>query len=158
MIYTIYKNKLILDPLVYEFLNASIVKSGWNIYQPPHFEERSGMLNFSIVGRGADQKTRKSYYYWDESSQERKCIAANFNERFKCFNLEALVGGQTSLDIQEIGKDKGQIIDYLNYDIYVFFGDKCEAGGNDYNLYTKCHEGWHVGSYKDTFNILKTNY
>ena len=154
----IYKNNLSLDPLVYEFLNGAIVKSGWNIYHPPHFEERSGMLNFSIVGRGADQETRKSYYYWDESSQERKYIAAKFNERFKSFNLEALVGGQTSLDIQEIGKDKGQIIDYLNYDIYIFFGDKCGTGGNDYNLYIKCHEGWHVESYQDTFEILKTNY
>ena len=154
----IYKNKLSLNPSVYQFLNDAIVRSKWNNYHPPHFEERSGMLNFSIVGRGAMPKIRKSYYNWDTSVKERVNLAEKFNKRFKNLNIEALVGGQTSLDIQEIGKDKGQIINYLTYDNYIFFGDKCRRGGNDYNLYIKCNEKWHVHSYEDTFKILKNNY
>jgi HAD superfamily hydrolase (TIGR01484 family) len=155
----IYQNKLNLKSEVYDFLLSKLENSPWSVRAEPHFEERSGMLNFSIVGRGADFELRSEYKKWDRENRERETIAEEFNSSFsKRYNLEALVGGEISLDIQQIGKDKGQIIDHLDYDNYIFFGDKCHSGGNDYNLYIKCHEKWEVESYHQTFSILKTNY
>lgn len=155
----IYENELKIPEEVENFLESKIVNSEFKYRKPPHFEYRTGMLNFSIVGRGASRPLRLYYNEWDEMKKERDQIVKEFNNLFnKKYGIEVLAGGQISLDIQKIGKDKGQILDHLTYDNYIFFGDKCEKGGNDYNLYTKSNEKWHVRSYKDTFKILKNNY
>ena len=99
--------------------------------------------------------------------QERSKITEEFNKLFnKKYNLEALTGGQISLDIQQIGKDKGQIIEYIDSGAWtserfwetIFFGDKCDIGGNDYSLYERATEKWKVANYEHTFRILKTNH
>ena len=91
--------------------------------------------------------------------RERAKISKEFNKLFnKKYAIEAVIGGHISLDIQAIGKDKGQAIDYLDYEDYVFFGDKCHVDGNDFSLYEKVEEKWHVKNYKETFRILKDRY
>ena len=125
-------------------------KSGAN-----NFEYRTGMLNFSVVGRDISQEQREEYYQWDLIEQERLKICSKFNQMFKRYDLEACIGGKISIDIQGIGKDKGQIYDYLNmYDHKTFFGDKCEPGGNDFSLYKKCEKGFTVHGWRDTLKIL----
>ena len=99
-----------------------------------HIEERPGMVNFSIVGRNCTQKQREHYFKWDNKHKERKKFAGELKERYKF--LEVTIGGEISMDITEIGKDKGQII-YDLHDIqenFVFFGDKLRPGGNDYSM------------------------
>ena len=103
----VYRNKITLPQEIKNWLNEKIKDSEferkpWARY-PPHFEFRSGMVNFSVVGRGASNALRSYYYEWDEGNRERKTIAKEFNKLFKeKYNLEALVGGQISLDIQEV--------------------------------------------------------
>jgi phosphomannomutase len=50
--------------------------------------------------------------------------------------LEASIGGQISIDIHPKGQDKSQILKDLEGPI-MFFGDKCEPGGNDYPIVEK---------------------
>ena len=40
-----------------------------------HIEERTGSVNFSVVGRNATDIQRKDYYNWDLVNQERHTIA-----------------------------------------------------------------------------------
>ena len=121
-----------------------------------NFEYRTGMLNFSIVGRDIDRSRRLEYSTWDKDKKEREKIAKNFNKLFKNYSLEACIGGEISIDIQKIGSDKGQIFDYLSfYKTKVFFGDKCEPSGNDYSLYKKCEIKFAVHSWLQTASILK---
>ena len=155
----IYENELDIPEEIESFLESKIVNSDFEYRKPPHFEYRTGMLNFSIVGRGASPSLRLYYSEWDEMRKERHNIAKEFNKLFnKKYGIEALAGGQISLDIQSIGKDKGQIIDYLDYENYVFFGDKCGKNGNDFSLYKRLKERWYVKDYEQTFSILRNKY
>ena len=121
-----------------------------------HFEHRTGMLNFSVVGRDISKDIRSEYSNWDKISKEREKIVKNFNKLFKHYNLEACIGGEISIDIQKTGSDKGQIFDYLSfYKTKVFFGDKCKPSGNDYSLYHKCEFKFSVDSWLHTSSILK---
>ena len=121
-----------------------------------HFEHRTGMLNFSVVGRDISKDIRSEYSKWDKISKEREKIVKNFNKLFKHYNLEACIGGEISIDIQKIGSDKGQIFDYLSfYKTKVFFGDKCKPSGNDYSLYQKCEFKFSVDNWLHTSSILK---
>ena len=154
----IYRNNLLLPQEVKTWLDEKVKDSKFEQKRPPHFEYRAGMVNFSVVGRGASTALRQYYYEWNEGVKERENIAEGFNKEFnKKYNLEALVGGQISLDIQQIGKDKGQIIDHLDYEEYVFFGDKCDSGGNDHSLYERATEKWKVANHEHTLRLLKTN-
>ena len=154
----IYRNNLLLPQEVKTWLDEKVKDSNFEQKRPPHFEYRAGMVNFSVVGRGASTALRQYYYEWNEGVKERENIAEGFNKEFnKKYNLEALVGGQISLDIQQIGKDKGQIIDHLDYEEHVFFGDKCDRGGNDHSLYERATEKWKVANHEHTLRLLKTN-
>jgi len=120
-----------------------------------HFEYRTGMLNFSIVGRDIPKSAREEYTNWDKARKERELIVLRFNKLFKHHNLEACIGGQISIDIQAIGFDKGQIFDYLDfYKTKVFFGDKCDSGENDFSLYSRCEFKFAVNNYIETMRIL----
>ena len=66
-----------------------------------NFEYRTGMLNFSIVGRDIDRSRRLEYSTWDKDKKEREKIAKNFNKLFKNYSLEACIGGEISIDIQK---------------------------------------------------------
>ena len=163
----IYENKLDIPTEVENFLKSKVKQSNFEHRKPPHFEYRAGMLNFSVVGRGAAFALRQYYSEWDEMRQERSKISEEFNKLFnKKYNLEALTGGQISLDIQQIGKDKGQIIEYIDSGAWpserfwetIFFGDKCEENGNDYSLAKKVDTVWHVKNHEETFNILSLKY
>ena len=81
-------------------------------------------------------------------------------------DLDAVIGGQISIDIYPKGQNKAQVLDDLIGPI-TFFGDKCEPGGNDYPIAFELEKQFEennrhcivhrVKDYKDTWNILK-NY
>ena len=101
-----------------------------------HIEERPGMVNFSIVGRGANKEQRAEYVKWDKKYNERDNMALyiNYNDdEFK--DIIATVGGETGIDIGPTGSDKSQILkDFNKNDSIIFFGDGIFDGGNDYTL------------------------
>lgn len=129
-----------------------------------HLEFRTGMLNFSIVGRNATMTQRREYNQWDKIHGERKKIANFINKQFP--TLEATVGGSISIDIIEQGQDKGQVINYLDNagaTKVVFVGDKCFPGGNDWGIIRELQktdiafEWYNVDNPEDTLRLIRLN-
>lgn len=145
-----------LYELMYGWLQASkfVARTG------QHIEERAGMINFSIVGRGATLAERKLYVEYDKVNRERETIAHIINTEFE--GITATVGGETGIDIHPTGADKSQILkDFdLSKDKIIFFGDRMDYGGNDYPLAkaNKTGKNYHVKDWKHTWEILKTYY
>lgn len=166
--YIIYSKKFEISANLKEDLLVFVNNSAFPERTSNHIEFRPGMLNFSVIGRNADQKQRKEYFEWDKENQERSSIVEHINRNYQ--NIEAAIGGEISIDIFPRGNDKSQAIDYiLNY-LYpgeiqqiVFFGDKTDPGGNDYSIIKKaetceqlvCHT---VTGPHETFEILKESY
>ena len=129
-----------------------------------HIEFRTGMVNFSIVGRRATLEQRKEYNKWDNLNEERKKIADFINKSFP--TLEASIGGSISVDIIEQGCDKGQVVHYLeNAGVtkVVFVGDRCFPGGNDYGIIRElkksdlAFEWYNVSGPDDTLGLIRLN-
>ena len=110
-------------------LNIILDKSKYPVKAGNHIEKRFGLTNFSTIGRACTQEQRDAYYEWDLVNKERESICWELNERYPW--LEAVKGGQISIDIYERGKDKGQIVSKID-EPFIFYGDHLEPGGNDY--------------------------
>ena len=124
-----------------------------------HYEHRTGMMNFSIVGRNANKKQRQQYVEWDTKVGERNLIADKFNEFW--LDLEARPGGETGIDIGPKGSNKSQILkDFNQTDNLIFFGDRMDEQGNDFPLSNAIVHGvnHHVSDWQDTMKILQENY
>ena len=146
--------------------------SEWRDWYGNHIEERIGLINYSTVGRDCPQEERERYYKWDKVKKEREYFCWKVQELFP--NLEASVGGQISIDIYHKGQNKAQVLNDVR-DNVIFFGDKCEPGGNDYPIVERLEKEaerasdsvfgdlakrkfriHQVKNYKDTWNLLKT--
>ena len=125
-----------------------------------HIEERPGLVNFSIVGRNCNLEERAMYVEWDEHKSERKTIAQAFNKTYTKDGIIAQVAGETGIDITPIGAGKAQILQDFDTEIdeLIFFGDKCEKGGNDHDiaqavgLFGTVHA---VTGWEQTYEIMK---
>jgi len=118
-----------------------------------HIEQRTGLCNFSIVGRNATHTQRQEYVKYDNETNERDNIVKDFNVVF-C-NITSSAGGETGVDIHPVGKDKSQIVnDFNDNDVIHFFGDRMDKDGNDYSLSLKAYKSYPVGSWKDTYNLI----
>ena len=117
----------------HEWLSIKLIESDFSIRSGLHFEHRTGMCNFSIVGRNADSIDRGKYVRYEEENGERGHIAQGFNKLFP--ELQATVGGETGIDIAPRGSDKSQILqDFNESDSIHFYGDAMHDNGNDYPL------------------------
>lgn len=145
-----------------EALNFLLESSQFPIRTGMHIEERPGMVNFSIVGRGATLEQRAEYVTWDRENKERIKIANALNEMFP--EIQVTVGGETGVDIIQRGKDKSQIISHFQEEDskIIFFGDRMDPGGNDYTLSrmvaSNGGELYHVKGFKDTWQVLRNTY
>lgn len=164
LIYQTYNSQLDKGGEVEKWLNAQLKKNKYNEKFPPHIEFRTGMINFSFVGRGCSAEQRRAYNEWDKKNKQRQKTSDLFNETFKKEGFESFVGGEISIDIQAINFDKRQSLSYLReqygYLDFIFFGDKCDKSGNDYSIFKECKQvnRWHVKDWKNTFEILAENY
>jgi len=154
------KNDFVVDYEFKKFLTNHVNSSRYPIKTGSHIEERTGMLNFSTIGRGATLQQREEYYKWDLKYHERILLCEQINHEYP--KLLASVGGQISIDIAPRSNNKSQIADILNkqYDHIHFYGDKMEYGGNDYPLATTITIGnmgtaYPVENYKQTWEVLK---
>jgi hypothetical protein len=112
------------------------------------------MVNFSVVGRGANAEQRQEYVAYDTSTNERNTIATAFNTMFP--DLEAKVGGETGIDISPKGFDKSQIIkDFDKEDTTWFFGDAIYEGGNDLPIANVVKHFRKVDGWKQTMEYLQ---
>lgn len=126
-------NDWVLPEDAHEWLSIQLTESDFKIRTGLHFEHRPGMVNFSVVGRNANNEQRADYFKYDTLTNERNIIAKNFNFLFP--NIKATVGGETGIDISPVATDKAQIIkDFGPQDKTYFFGDRMDEDGNDYPL------------------------
>lgn len=127
-------------------------------------EKRTGMVNFSIVGREAVPELREIYYEWDKKNKDREQLALTIKLDYP--DLDACIGGQISIDIYPKGQDKSQASKWVSQNLkkqIVFFGDKCEKGGNDYpiayDIILESRGTYHnVKSHQQTLEILENKY
>tara|TARA_E500000178_G_scaffold354420_1_gene423304 strand:+ start:3353 stop:4060 length:708 start_codon:yes stop_codon:yes gene_type:complete len=154
------KNDFTMDYEFKKFLIDKVANSRYPIKTGGHIEERVGMVNFSIVGRGATLEQRAEYYKWDKKYYERSLLCSEINNEYP--HLIAQSGGMISIDIAPRGNTKSQVADILNkkYGHIHFFGDKMDFGGNDYPLATTIELGhmgtnYPVSSWQETWEVLK---
>lgn len=142
-----------------DFLNSELTSSSYSERYGNHIEHRGSMINFSVVGRNAKGDQRTRYYEWDRLSCERLSIAEKINLKFPYLSAQA--GGETGIDIIPAGRDKRQVIKYMQGQKVLFFGDRLDDGGNDKPLADVLlqsgtgSEAFHVHSWQETWEMLK---
>lgn len=155
----VYKSSWQLPADLEWILKGKLVASDWRDQTGRHIEQRTGLCNFSVVGRNATPEQRKAYYEWDQRSGEREKIAKLINHCWP--DIEATVAGETGIDIYARGTGKDQIIEQIvKYEPIHFFGDRQDPAGNDFHLARailtnnmgKCY---HVTDWTHTWQLLK---
>ena len=98
-----------------------------------HIEQRTGMINFSTIGRDCTSDERKEYSIWDSKTNERKNLVETLYHKYQ--DLSFNIGGEISIDIHPKGWDKSRAIKLIKSwhpdSKICFFGDKIHQGGND---------------------------
>tara|TARA_R110002124_G_scaffold77130_3_gene206473 strand:+ start:1666 stop:2397 length:732 start_codon:yes stop_codon:yes gene_type:complete len=164
----IHEKEFIVPEKLLSFLGQKIKYSNSPTKTGNHIEIRSGMVNFSTVGRNCTQEQRENYYYWDGEHGERKLLKERIMYMFP--ELDCAIGGQISIDIYPMGCDKSQAISYIkekhdNTPI-TFFGDRLEPGGNDFPVYSAMNQAscapldiaMPVEGWRETMRILQEVY
>ena len=144
-----------------DYLHNRLSSSMFKTRTGNHIENRPGSINFSVVGRNATQEQRKEYSVYDSRTSERKKLTADINSTFP--DIQAVVGGETGIDIFEKGKDKRQVLQYISEKNVIFFGDKMEKDGNDRPLLDEIRRNkrgitYNVTDWQNTYDILYWNW
>ena len=165
----VYRKEFKPPQTLLTYLGEQLRFSEYPIRTSNHIEDRETLLNFSIIGRDCTQEQRDAYFKWDNENGERKKIAKYISDTWP--EIEAVRGGQISIDIYPKGNDKSQIFEHIqkrepDAEEYIFIGDRTEEGGNDYPLakllslkgeqpygYVYQTKGW-----KHTMKILKETH
>ena len=132
----IYDNKFEMTNKLKSSLEVMLMSSQYPHRYGNHIEDRGSMVNFSVVGRNCTQEQREKYYEWDKEKGERRKMSIFLKNKFK--DLDAVIGGQISIDIYPKGNDKSQVLEHIEKlhpkGEIIFIGDGIENGGNDYPL------------------------
>ena len=161
----IYDNKFELTSKLKNTLEVMLMSSQYKHRYGNHIEDRGSMVNFSIVGRNCTQEQREKYYEWDKEKGERRKMSIFIKNKFK--DLDAVIGGQISIDIYPKGMDKSQVLNVIEQERlippseYIFIGDGIENGGNDYPLAelmdnTETCDWYHTKGWEHTKEILES--
>ena len=161
----IYDNKFEMTNKLKSSLEVMLMSSQYPHRYGNHIEDRGSMVNFSVVGRNCTQEQREEYYEWDKEKGERRKMSIFLKNKFK--DLDAVIGGQISIDIYPKGNDKSQVLNVIEQDRlippskYIFIGDGIENGGNDYPLAelmdnTEICDWYHTGGWEHTKEILES--
>lgn len=140
------------------FLLSYLAKLDLPIKRGTFIEYRTGMLNVSPIGRNCSYDERIKFESFDKQNFIRKKLIDELHKKFSDLNLHFSIGGQISIDIFPKGWDKSFCLQFLEnqFDEIHFFGDKTDAGGNDYEIYEdKATIGHKVVSPEDTIKQLR---
>ena len=100
---------------------------------------RDSMINWSPIGRNANNSQRADFVKFDNKfgfRKEYKKILEGWLKHKKLQDeITVALGGSTSFDIYPTGWDKTYATTWLGEHTCWFVGDKCQEGGNDYHLY-----------------------
>ena len=130
----VHKNDHKFPPQLRFELGKILETSDYPVRKGRHIVERTGMINFSIIGRHATPVDRRTYENYDRDYGEREKIVKHLSGMFKEYDFH--IGGKISIDICPKDQNKSQIIEHLPGDSVMFMGDKMQEGGNDYHLAT----------------------
>tara|TARA_Y100000389_G_scaffold54036_2_gene49915 strand:- start:1005 stop:1718 length:714 start_codon:yes stop_codon:yes gene_type:complete len=120
-----------------------------------HVDKRSGLVNFSVLGRPASAFDRNAYISWDEVTEERKTIAWCLNDAFgDQYNFQ--IAGETGIDITKKGFGKEQILKDFDGSV-TFYGDTIKDGGNDYDLAVAINYGLEGFQHEDSSKAIKVD-
>lgn len=158
----IRKSEWILPEWPHEWLTQRLIESAYPHRLGKHFEHRTGLCNFSVVGRNAVGEQRDHYYKWDLIHKERQNITDSFNALFGK-DIEARIGGETGIDVYPKGSDKSQVLqDFDLSDQLVFIGDRTDPAGNDFSIaqavLARKGKVFSVNNWKDTHQVLQSYY
>jgi len=119
-------------------------------------ENRGSQVSYSGLGQNA---TPEAKYAWDPDTKKRQAILSVVFDKIP--ELEARIGGTTTIDVTRKGIDKAygmqKLIDAtgVTKDEILFFGDMLQPGGNDYPVKAFGIESVEVTSWEDTAAKLK---
>ncbi|KAI4291509.1 phosphomannomutase [Pancytospora philotis] len=99
-------------------------------------ELRRSMLNVSPVGRSCSREERQAFYEYDKTHRVRERICRELADVLGRYKLQAVIGGQISIDVFPVGWDKTYCLRHIDAREIVFFGDMTEKGGNDHEIYS----------------------
>lgn len=129
----IRSNEIKISEDLQELLDKFLIESEFPYRAGNHIEVRTGLVNFSIVGRNATVEQRQEYIKWDLNTKERFLIADMLSQSLPEYTTT--VAGETGIDIVRTGSTKKQILkDFSDEDKIIFFGDSCYSGGNDHDI------------------------
>ena len=145
------------DPELMKYLSHELLASKYPHRYGNHIELRTGMVNFSTVGRDCSVGDRLDYSLWDLKHHEREEICTRLRAQFPHLTFE--VGGEISIDIFPNGCDKSQVLKYFPDQEIVFFGDRMDPGGNDHTLAKSIVDNrlgrcYNVSQWTETWTIL----
>ncbi|XP_063991305.1 uncharacterized protein LOC135169853 [Diachasmimorpha longicaudata] len=120
-------------------------------------ELRSGMVNVSPVGRNSTIAERDQFAEYDKEHHIRDKFVQALKKEFPDLGLTFAIGGQISIDIFPNGWDKTYCLRHIDEcDKIHFFGDRCDEGGNDYDIYqSDLTVGHRVTGPADTIKEMK---
>ena len=132
----VYRKEFKPPKSLLKYLEHQLRLSDYPVRAGNHIEDRGTLLNFSMVGRDCTLQQRKDYHEYDKLTGERETIAKHIRENWE--DLDAVIGGEISIDIYPKGNDKSQILEHIierepDANEFIFFGDGIE-NGNDYPL------------------------
>ena len=152
--------------LIEELILSQVHMSTYGIPLTGHFINcRGSLINWCPIGRNADDEERKQFKSLDESESIREEVInelkAMLEQKGLLRKLTIKFGGDTSFDIYPKGWDKTYGLRHFNgWDVW-FVGDRCDVGGNDYELYEACLGQSYVSSgpahTKEIIECIMTN-
>lgn len=119
-------------------------------------EYRTGMINISPIGRNCSREERDEFEQYDHKTNVRKTFVEKLRTEFGD-DLTFSIGGQISFDVFPKGWDKSYCLQFVekDFDELHFFGDKCQPGGNDHEIFADSRTiGHEVRTPDDTIDIL----
>ena len=161
---TVYENSFKYPRDLRKDLKQIVEDSPYPVKTGRHAEERTGMVNFSIVGQNANTTQRADYAQYDKEHAEREQIVTTLKDKYP--KIDFVIGGAVSIDIFNVGNDKSQVLeryfdDVLDHNEIIFVGDRIPFPGNDYALAIALRQhpngsAYEVETWRDTAELLKT--
>lgn len=146
-------NRITLNKIIKEFLKCII---DYDIIYAGHLiDRRFGLYYLSPVGMQGDDMERNDFIEKDRKYNIRRKIINSLKKIDVNDEFDIVLGGSTGLAVTIKGWNKSQILEHIDDDCILFFGDKIEPDGNDYPLFSHPKvKGFGVKNYQDTISIL----
>jgi len=101
-------------------------------------EYRTGMMNFSPIGRNCNQQERDAFNIYNLEHHIVPTMLKAMKDAFPDIPLTYAIGGQISFDVFPTGWDKTYCLRHVRdkgFKEIHFFGDRTMPGGNDHEIF-----------------------